>query len=589
MSSLSEFWERATDRWMSVRRALRLPRISTLWDSFDHSGPLSDSDWLIRLRRKWSDDDQELKLLGLINPFSWLAWTMQFIVRWFATRDVKSILPAVPAIAVASTLTALALIAILRDDSQSETTYGDVLTNAIRESETRRAEIAAERLLVLAPENPGYRFQLALLYQLQGHPTDAMAIMNQLAMSDQYSPAALWVLDSMMFVNASDGIAPRGGTMVREGMTRRTQWSDSQREMIDRLYQITKGRLPEKESRYASELYAHFLMDTGATKPAAEMFDELARQDRSQSLQAAQLMAELGDQQNANRLAKEAVTHLQATIRETPADVESRLGLARAFAIRGEHHLAYKTLSEGMRVAEDERLRWPCAEALLTMSEKLGASVDNSESFLQRANIVAQAALVAPDHVDVRQALLQLAHDSPSVDLSNTAAAHLAMLRDNSNQRAHLIEAIVFLLAGDESKARPHLDLAFRRESEADAIHLVSVLAGLLGVGDPGNQKQGLKLLNQTLQRCPDDWRLLLARGKLLHRMGEAQAARADLERVLACSDSERTCHELLAEIFREIGDDSSAAKHSQLANEADRTVNVRSGELTSPVNVSEN
>ncbi|KAA5543830.1 hypothetical protein FYK55_11720 [Roseiconus nitratireducens] len=543
----------------TVRFLVTLPSRLNLMDLVIHAFSFPQHEWARRLRRDVSQDDVPVSWTQWINPIYWIAWLSRFAYRWITTRPYMTLAPAVPAVLFAIALTGTVIAVLRRDPTQTQTIYLDTLKTALASDNTQVASVAAQRLLEIDPDNLEHQYQVAILDHELGHTESARSAIFRLAMQNEYGPAALWMLKSLIYQSSDSD-----SQLAAEQLVRRDSWSDQEVELCHRSAAVAMEKLPSERAAFARKMYAGFLSANGFTGSALRQYRMVAESDPGVALIAAQLAAKTGDYSSADRFAQIAVRHLEPKMMANPTSVPARLQLAQALVLTERDDDAYNLLLDGLALTPDPTLTQAAGEALIFKSERLKRNVGETETLGLRANLLSEALELAPESPLVMESIVQFAIDCAGADEDGIRRVRESLLSQVTPAVAYFVEGTALLMAGKTDAAQETLELAASEGSEMPG--LLNNLAVALSLSDKRFLPQALDLSNEALRQLPGHPSLLETRGQILLRLQRYEEAIVDLEKTLANPAMRPTAHAGLAEAYGALGNKELARRNQILA-----------------------
>jgi len=182
---------------------------------------------------------------------------------------------------------------------------------------------------------------------------------------------------------------------------------------------------------------------------------------------------------------------------------------------------------------------------------------------IQRIDLLERAARLGPGDSRVVHRLISFISCVDRIGSVARDQVYRTLATGRATATTHLLLGSLALRDGHRGLANIHLEQARRLNPQGPAI--LNNLAWLLMHDDPPQWSRARDLLDTALRASPDDPGILITRGDLLYRMGNWQAAVADLERALSRSASSPELHGLLADVYRMLGDRELEQMHRSL------------------------
>ena len=248
-----------------------------------------------------------------------------------------------------------------------------------------------------------------------------------------------------------------------------------------------------------------------------------------------------------------AIPHLEAALVDEPGNVNARFNLAFACQSTGDEAAA---IQHYRLIAEQRPELIPARQNLATLLMRAGEYGDAAQEY-------AAVAEDRPDDLTVRL-LLADAHLRAGSAEASIAAYEQVLESNGSSKDALLGIAGALVEIGRLIEAVPY----YLRAAAIDP----SVENVLLSVADrleqAGSNSDALELYRRHARNRPDDAAVQEDVGVRLLEAGNVQAAKAALERSVATEPSAGR-HAMLAEAYRQDGDDSAAREQLRLAAQA--------------------
>ena len=92
-----------------------------------------------------------------------------------------------------------------------------------------------------------------------------------------------------------------------------------------------------------------------------------------------------------------------------------------------------------------------------------------------------------------------------------------------------------------------------------------------LATTDPPDLPRALQLINQVLEKAPNEANYRDTRGRIYVKMGKWREALPDLEAALSRSANNPNLHRTLATVYERLGVPAMAAEHQSLADQQEK------------------
>jgi tetratricopeptide (TPR) repeat protein len=273
-------------------------------------------------------------------------------------------------------------------------------------------------------------------------------------------------------------------------------------------------------------------------------------------LRLARVLALKGDVEGARQEARQARDHFRRLSKLDPKDHVARLTWAEATALLEDYPGAIGILEDGLAATRDPLYRVALGTAYHSWAE---------------AHVKAHKGDVAGEVGLLEKGLRQ--------DPSNTGLLSrlLALIRGDDAGKARAV--LQGLLRDGEATATVHfalgVDARLRNAPEAERVHLerayelaphlpdvANNLAWLLATSKPADLPRALKIIDQVVERFPENVIYRDTRGQIHVKMENWQKALADLEATLPRRRDNPELHRTLALVYERLGNKEMAARH---------------------------
>jgi tetratricopeptide (TPR) repeat protein len=496
-----------------------------------------------RLRRSWQSAPS-----FFLKPFAALAKlprrTLRFFSGWWRSRSFRNLLQGLPALTLGSAAVVLAIFLKLTPESQAVDSYLREAHRLFQAKDYDAAQICYERLALLNPDKPEYRFWMATTCALMGQHDRAAAILDKLAPSDKqgYAPAHVWQARRLMSIPNT----PQQAIQAAELHLLRALQSDPERleanVLLGNLYFATR-RLDQAEAYLLKGVHAQ-----------PELRFVLARVHQIRG--------------NKDEMRKQAEIAVQAFRARSKANVDShqdRLYWAEAVMLTEDFPGAVKILEEGLLLAPNQPYGRVLAHVHISWADSLGE--DPQARTGERLALLEKAMRYDVNNPTLAQRLLALTKvKGEEADQARKALQKL-LAEGKSPATVHLLLGMDAWEQGKKEEARQHLEQAYKLSPQAALV--ANSLAWTLAQADPPDLERALELANSAVLGWPGQLRVRDTRGHVLAKMGRWKEALADLEAALPAVSNKRESHRVLAEVYKGLGNAEMAAEHQRLADKA--------------------
>jgi tetratricopeptide (TPR) repeat protein len=502
---------------------------------------------LMRRARGWGRAWQ----LHFVQPLGKLLTTSwRRALAWSRTRSLRLFLQGMPALLAGVGLVVLTVLSLSAPAHEVEARYYEQGQAAFRAQDYPLALTCFERVCARGDERPEALYELALTALALGQTERALLIMQQLAPPDKdkqgYGEAHLWYARQLQ--QQSNAQEPKARQQAQDHLVRALRGELRHRPlahgMLGDLYRV-QGDLEQAEYHLTRAVVAMPVY----------------------YLALAQVYDRRGDWERARAAAQAAVVHFRARSQANLYDHAARMEWARAVTFLKEFPEAVAILENGWAAT-----RQPAYKQALG---QVHAEWCNYQVVVKKDRLQGQLGLVEKG----------LAHDPGNLALANLLLAAVASGREEADQaRAALLE----LLAGGKASGIANFALgvdswrrgerqwwlrAYYRKQAGDyweqanrlAPHLTEVantLAMHLIESDPPDPPRALQLIDQALEKAPNNPNYRDTRGRIFMKMGKWSEALFELQVALEKSAGNPGLHRRLAAVYERLDNLEMAAVH---------------------------
>jgi tetratricopeptide (TPR) repeat protein len=188
----------------------------------------------------------------------------------------------------------------------------------------------------------------------------------------------------------------------------------------------------------------------------------------------------------------------------------------------------------------------------------------------EQLDLVRSAFRYHPWNLDGWRRVIVLSRSSPALAEQVQTMLREMLAKGEAPAAIHLVLGTDALEQGKLPLARQHLEQAYRLDPRR--IEIANNFAWVLGQVEPPELDRALRVVNEALERFPNQANLRDTRGRLYHKQKKWKEALADLEAVLPLFRGNPGLHQALADCYDQLGQKDLAAEHKRLAAQADRT-----------------
>ena len=508
-----------------------------------------------------------LRHVGRASRAAWMAagGTVRALRGGWTARRLKDLLWGLPALAAAAACAGLATTAGVRSRGLDEE-YRLAADAAFDAGDPAAANLYYRRLVELDGGSPRTRFRLAETYDEIGRPDAAADLLTALTPDTGGYPPAHKRLAARLLDPAA-AVGPGAGEADAP--------LDPRRVAAAHRHLLLARRADPADTDLAVRL-AQLYVDAGAAGRALPLLVGAAPSRPELHLDAGLLAARLGEGAVARRSFEAAAAHFAGLVGRDAGDGLSRRRWVTCLVNLGRLDEAAGVLEAGAErdaatfaplLAEVRSLQYDAVtrsggepalrlallrDALRLNPKEIGA--------LTRLIAFAEGGAAGGDGAAAAEGLLQAILAAGEVP----AAAHLAL-----GTRAWAGE--------DEDAAVFHLERAYALDPSLGPV--ANNLTYVLASRERPDLDRALRLMDAAVDRWPDVPDYRDTRGQILHRLGRDADALDDLERALAGGVRSRETHRTLAAVYDGLGRSEMAARHRELAAEANAGIGETGGD----------
>jgi tetratricopeptide (TPR) repeat protein len=395
------------------------------------------------------------------------------------------------------------------------------------------------------PDEPSFRFRLAEALTLQGKFADAAHILRQGAALFPREPFAMQLARVSVQWARAMGDAPAAGGLSRQ-------------QVVGPSIALVE-ELPDSSEKFIQlyRLYAAL----GDPQLAERQLLRLAQQAPELRVELARLYAQRGVPGKAIETAQAALEEFRGRLRLNPANNEARFLAADAALVLRDYPTAAILLGEGWEATRTRSFATALASVYVQWYD--------AESHTPRAgpddrlDLLRQALVVDPWNVDALRRLLVLGRGDTAQAARARALVQNLLVQGEAPAIAHLYLGTDLIEQGKILAAQKHFEQAFQLDPQMPDV--ANKLAWALANSNPPQLARAFQLANSAVGRQPAQVSFRYTRGFILTRLMRWQEALRDLEFCLPAMKDNPTLHQMLAEVYEQIGQPEVAEKHRRL------------------------
>lgn len=489
------------------------------------------------------------------RPFYFLIWSfnafLQSIERWFFTRTPWWFIQGLPAVFVAGACLTVVASFGERPGVHILDRYNAAIDAAIASDDFETAELFLHKLLQIDDSRADVRYRLAQLAERRGEMTRAKDMMEQLAPENSvgHPGAHFWVAKKML--------------------ASQTQFTEQQTDQL--IHHLTAATNDQAIRSQAHLLLAQLYSAKRQFTLAIKHFQAIVDKEQKWHAAIGKAHLALGERHLATREFGRAREYFQNRMTQNPEDIDARLGLAEAWVLLGNLTKAESILEQGVTGQNAQRCREALAAIYVLQFDSQSNEKEPDEA--ARLTLLEKALRLAPNHLE---ALLRLTKYLQATGIAGQKARN-AMQEALANGEApavlHLILGTMAAQQGMLDLAKMHMEQATRLEPQSPVV--LNNLAWVLAQQKPPQLNEALVLVNQAVDRMPNNPEIRETRGQILARMERWSEAIVDLELALQSLKGNAQLHQTVAEAYQHLGNVEMAQRHKELAEKAGETTNL--------------
>ena len=466
---------------------------------------------------------------------------IDFAFHWLLTRPVMLLLPALPAIVAAAVPLGFFIASQQTSQSQLIVAYNGEVLEAFEEEDYETADLYLRKMTYLDDSNPSVLYALATAAERREELPRARDLMRRVAPEDSqgYADAHYWLACDL--IRDAGQLAPEQVASLQHHLEQTIRQQPEHQEALPRLAALHRAR--------------------GNFKEAISLFLKTARRQPQHLLAVAQLHAFQGDVHKARSAAEAAASRFERLTKSEPGILQHRLTWAESQRFLESFPEAIRILRESGQT--DQRLVQPALTSVY-LSWYDHVTRTDRDDLARRLELLHQALALEPDNQTALSKLASLA----VVEDSDAAAKELkvALAKGTAPATVHFILGTSAATKGQHLEAARHLELAFAESPQMPAV--ANNLAWALAHRDPPDLQRAEQLIEAAAKIAPQHPEIRETRGVIRTKLGKQTGAIADLEFALRAFPRRAHLHDLLAELYDEIGDPQLADEHRKLAAE---------------------
>ena len=401
--------------------------------------------------------------------------------------------------------------------------YIDHMDAAMKRGDLENAQLCAERLVRDTKGMPFYRLAYGRILYKRGEQSRALATIKQLAPLDApgYGPAQLW-LAQLLF-------------------SQKDQTADTKKELEDRLLLAARN---ESTSRAAEALLIRYYCGNGNLEKAEGYLGTANATTADAQLGLAMAFAVKGEHEKSMNHASLARQYFSSVVRNEPTNAEVRLQWAQSAALMGDTPQAAAILEQGYQLTRAPGYRVSLSRLFLAWSQFVGA---DPARIADRIVLLAKSVQCDDSNpLAIRTLLDILPIDRPNAN-DIRSALDKAISENNSPAVLEIVLAVDSMLKKEGKEAARRFELA--RTADPQCSRILNNMAWTMGNTRPARLSLALDLIDTAVAQAPDQIRFLDTRGQILAKLERWQDAMADLQKAKQVLPDNKDLQETLARV----------------------------------------
>jgi tetratricopeptide (TPR) repeat protein len=321
------------------------------------------------------------------------------------------------------------------------------------------------------------------------------------------------------------------------------------------------------------QLYAEALLKSQRYREALPVLVSLIPTAPGIGLRAAIVARGLGEEDRAQRYARESLTQFTKLSQAEPANPALAMAAAQCQLFLRLYPEAFQTIDGAIARADADpqrqQLGQVLAEVIVAWVSALESKAERNPSERLRILRLLQVALQhAPNNGRVLQMVAKQVLKSADDDDQQIAAVRESLTQGTSPGISHFIQGTAAVIKEDFQTATLHLELAAKTLPQSGVI--LNNLAFVLGHQEDADLERALAMANAAIEMTPKPTpHFFETRGQILVKMERFIDAIPDLEIALAIAELAPRAHQSLAQCYRELGTIELSEQHELAAEKA--------------------
>ena len=401
--------------------------------------------------------------------------------------------------------------------------------------------VCLERLAQLQPDRPEVAYGLAMALDAVGESGRVASILRSLAPSDRrgFAPAHLWQ-----------------AKLELRGL------KSSPHELASAEKHLLLVTQAEPENHEANAVLGELYHRTGRWPQAEPYLRKAARYRPELLVLLAKMAGSRGSRPEVRGHAEAARTIFRKRAEARPLDREARGYWAAAALLLEDYSGAVEILRQGLALGDDPFYHQALARVYATQSDALAR--DSRASLGDRLTLLENGLKHDPADPNLLDRLVAVIRTNSVEAERGLVTLQTLLTRGQATEIVHFALGLAAWERDEPGQARLHLEQAARLAPQMPIV--ANNLAWVLAHSEPPDLSRGLKLIDQAIERWPDQPQCRGTRGSILARMQRWQEALPDLEAGLRARPDDNDLHRELATTYENLGEPDMAAAHRRHA-----------------------
>lgn len=456
-------------------------------------------------------------------------------------RSFVTILICLPAILVAGTALALGVVVASTSHEQLVASYNREAERGARTKDHARSSVCFERLSLLEPTRKDFQFRMAQEVAALGDVERAEALILRLAPLDElgYPDAQVW----------------RAARLLQGEIDRN--------ELIDAEMHLKQAIQGQSNNQAAHSILGQLYARSGRFEEAERHLVQVVQRQPEMQLLLSSISREQGKREQSLSWAKSAEKVYRDLLALNPNDEKSRILLSASMIAQNDYPAATQALVDGLARTDTVGLRTALGDLHSRWYDIQSEQAPNDLG--ARLALLEQGLRYNPANLGLMERINRLmGNDSADAEKARAVLRQL-LTTGKATASTHFVLGIDAYQRKRMDEARFHWDRAHELAPEFAVV--ANNLAWLLADGDKADPDRALSLIDNALERIPNQPDFRGTRGHILLRLKRWKDALVDLEAALAATPNNPNVQTDLAEAYEGLGLPELAKPHREKAD----------------------